>query len=160
MPPEPCHPFNPRQSVGALVILGPCRYVAMGRIIQKFKLGRDESKDPFEKHDTTAQSLMFIYLTGRGEYSYLFEAASVNEVIEEAGATIPMGYTQLWIIQWLKSVHPMSGDRKVRRARRLAAEAGARDRGTVLSGHRQRWTVLGMVGESRAGGERGAEDLE
>jgi len=89
----------------------------MGRIIQKFKLGRDESKDPFEIHDTTAQSLMFIYLTGRGEYSYLFEAASVNEVIEEAGATIPMGYTQLWIIQWLKSVHPMSGDRKVRRAR-------------------------------------------
>ena len=89
----------------------------MGRIIQSFRLGRDEGEDPFDKRDTTAQSLMFIYLTGRGEYSYLFEAASVSEVIEEAGATIPMGYTQLWIIRWLKSIHPMSGGRKERRAR-------------------------------------------
>ncbi len=89
----------------------------MGRIIQSFRLGRDEGKDPFDKRDAATQSLMFVYLTGRGEYSYLFEAALVNEVIGEAGASIPMGYTELWVIQWLKSVHPISGGPRVRSVR-------------------------------------------
>src|SRR5574341_1026602 len=89
----------------------------MGRIIQGFTLGSDQARDPFENHDTTAQALMFIYLSGRGEYSHLFPAVSVNDVIEAAGAAIPMGYTQLWIIQWLASVHPISGEDNVQRTR-------------------------------------------
>lgn len=98
----------------------------MFRPIKDFSLGLDGRKDPFEPNDDLADAVfLFIYMTGRGEYSYLFPDMSENDIVAEADRTIPMGYTQLLILEWIKSVRPRyqrNKGKKVRPSQRRAAE--------------------------------------
>jgi hypothetical protein len=48
-----------------------------------------------------------------------------DDIIAEAEHTIPMGYTQLWILEWVMSVRPRAGKlkrKKVKPSQRRAAE--------------------------------------
>ncbi len=94
----------------------------MFRRIQGFRLGLEQRRDPFDQHqDITGQNYLFLYLTGRGEYSYLFPNATENSVIDEAERSIPMGYTQIWILEWINSIRPNPG-KKIRPFQRRAAQ--------------------------------------
>lgn len=70
---------------------------------------------PVETDGLGPQPAMFVYLTGRGEHSHLFPRIPVSDVVDEAAKTIPMGYTQLWVIGWLTAVGPSSRGRRTHR---------------------------------------------
>lgn len=75
--------------------------------IQGFRLGLDARRSPFDEHrDISGRKHLFLYLTGRGELSDLFPVAPESDIIDEAERCIPMGYTQIWILQWVASVRP------------------------------------------------------
>jgi len=94
--------------------------------VRDFSLGLKWRKDPFAPNDDiSGQTFLFIYVTGRGEYSYLFPDMAEGDIITEANHTIPMGYTQIWILQWIMSVRPQSGKikrKKVKPFQRHAVE--------------------------------------
>lgn len=78
--------------------------------VEGFQPGLDGRRDPFDQHPDLARStLLFIYLTGRGQFSYLIEGMTEHEIIREAERTIPMGYTQIWVLQWASAVRPEYG---------------------------------------------------
>jgi hypothetical protein len=90
--------------------------------IQHFRLGLEQRRDPFDQNqDLAGQKHLFLYLTGRGEFSYLFPETMEKEIINEAEQTIPVGYTQLWILEWITAIRPESGE-KVKPSQRRAAQ--------------------------------------
>ncbi|MBI2428106.1 MAG: hypothetical protein HYV29_04805 [Ignavibacteriales bacterium] len=94
----------------------------MASYIEHFSFGRDERLNPFSVNgDITSGSHQFIYLTGRGQCSYLFPRRSVEEIVREAEKTIPAGYTQLWILEWITSVLP-SAERKIKSSQNRSKE--------------------------------------
>ena len=112
----------------------------MLRRVEGFPLGADARLDPFDAHpDLAGQGYMFIYLTGRGECSYLFPPIPRGNVVRVAEETVPMGYTQLWILQWEAALRP-ERRRAIRPAQRRAARAVAEtrpgERSFVLLGER------------------------
>jgi len=97
--------------------------------IQDFPFGVEERLDPFDRHPELAgRRYLFIHLTGRGEFSYLFSYRSENEIIDAAAGSIPMGYTQIDILEWCDSIGPNPGH-KPKSWQRRAAENLRRDRG-------------------------------
>jgi hypothetical protein len=113
---------------------------AVLRRVEGFPLGVDARLDPFDAHPELAgRGFMFIYLTGRGESSYLFPPVPFGEVVRLAEGAVPMGYTQLWVLQWEAAVRPGRG-RTIGPGRRRAAQAvagtRARERAFVLLGER------------------------
>lgn len=79
----------------------------MFRRIQGFRLGLEQASNPFDPHpELIGQHYLFLYLTGRGEYSYVFPPLAESDIIEAAAHSIPMGYTQIWILEWINAVRP------------------------------------------------------
>ena len=105
-------------------------------LVRDFSLGLEWRKDPFDPNDDiSSRAFLFIYLTGRGEYSYLFPEMAEDDIIIEADRTIPTGYTQIWILEWIRAVRPQSGKikrEKVKPFQRRAVEnlrqSGAQER--------------------------------
>jgi hypothetical protein len=94
----------------------------MFHYIQGFRPGLESRMDPFEQHpDSAGRRYRFIYLTGRGTYSYLFPSMPENDIVAEAEAAIPMGYTQIWILEWIAAIRPESG-KKIQPSQRRAAQ--------------------------------------
>lgn len=94
-----------------------CERADMFYRVQDFSLGLEWRKDPFDPNDDiSGRTFLFIYVTGRGEYSYLFPDMADNDIIVEANHTIPMGYTQIWILEWVMSVRPQAGKIKRKKA--------------------------------------------
>lgn len=94
----------------------------MFRRIQGFRLGLEAQRSPFDQeHDIVGQHYLFIYLTGRGEYSYLFPHTTESNVIDEAARSIPMGSTQIWILTWMTALRPEPG-KKITPSQRRAAQ--------------------------------------
>lgn len=111
--------------------------------VQGFRLGLDARRNPFDAHwDIAGRGHLFIYLTGRGELSYLFPDAPESDIIGEVERCIPMGYTQIWILRWMVSVRPEPGKKTKpfdRRAAQDLAQAGIREgRSYVLIGENSR----------------------
>jgi hypothetical protein len=105
----------------------------MFRRIPGFRFGLDNRRSPFDQHaDIVAQHYLFIYLTGRGEYSYLFPHTTESDIIDAAEQSIPMGYTQIWILEWINAIRPESV-KKTKPFQRRAAQNLRRDR--VQEGH-------------------------
>ena len=79
----------------------------MFRRIQGFRFGLEQARNPFDPHpELSGQHDLFLYLTGRGEYSYVFPPMAESDIIEAAAQSIPMGYTQIWILEWINAVRP------------------------------------------------------
>jgi hypothetical protein len=79
----------------------------MFRRMQGLRLGLEHRRSPFIRHpDIVGEHHLFIYLTGRGEYSYLFPQTTESDIIDTAAQSIPVGYTQLWILEWINAVQP------------------------------------------------------
>jgi hypothetical protein len=82
----------------------------MFRPIPGLRLGQEDRRNPFDPHpDLVGQHYLFLYLTGRGEYSYLFPPMPGNDILDAAAQAIPMGYTQLWILEWVSAIRPELG---------------------------------------------------
>jgi len=89
--------------------------------LEKFRLGQDRRCDPFEPHEDLAGQLqLFVYVTSRGGFSYLFPDCNDNEVIDAAESSIPVGYTQIWILEWITALRPKPA-REVKASERRAA---------------------------------------
>jgi len=100
----------------------------MFRRIQGLRLGLEQRRNPFEQHpDIVGQHYLFLYLTGRGEYSYVFPQTTESHIIEAAAQSIPMGYTQLWILEWVRAIRPELGQ-KIKPSQRRAAQHLRQDR--------------------------------
>ena len=94
----------------------------MFRCIQGLQLGLEQGRNPFEPHpDLVGQHYLFLYLTGRGEYSYLFPQMSEDHIINAAAQAIPLGYTQVWILAWVRAMRPEPGQ-KIRPSQRRAVQ--------------------------------------
>jgi hypothetical protein len=93
----------------------------MLRRIESFGLGRDRRLDPFdERTGGPRERLWFAYLAGRGECSFLFTPASVDEVVE-AARSVPIGRTDLWVLERVAVTRPRRRTR-ARPADRRAAQ--------------------------------------
>lgn len=100
----------------------------MSCLIPDFPLGRAQKMSPFDAHeDIATQTCLFLYLTGRGQYSYLFADTPGLLAVNEAERTIPMGYTQLWVLSWTTSIQPMYR-KKSKPSQRRAVQTVARNR--------------------------------
>jgi hypothetical protein len=94
----------------------------MFRRIQGLQLGLEQCRNPFEPHpDLAGQHYLFLYLTGRGEYSYLFPQMTEGHIINAAAQAIPLGYTQIWILEWVRAMRPKPGQ-KIRPSQRRAVQ--------------------------------------
>jgi hypothetical protein len=99
----------------------------MFRRIQGFRLGLEHCRNPFDPHpDIVGQHYLFLYLTGRGEYSYVFPPTTERDILDAAAHSIPMGYTQIWILEWVNAVRPEPGKR-LKPSQRRAAHTLRRD---------------------------------
>jgi hypothetical protein len=86
----------------------------MFRPIQGLRLGLEDRRNPFDPHpDLVGQHYLFLYLTGRGEYSYIFPPTTQNDILDAAAQAIPMGYTQLWILEWINAMRPEPGKQRM-----------------------------------------------
>ncbi len=93
----------------------------MYRRIQGLQLGLEERRSPFEPNpDIDGRRYLFLYLTGRGEYSYLFPPTTESHIMDAAAQSIPMGYTQIWILEWIRAVRPELGQKTTPSQRRAA----------------------------------------
>ncbi len=82
----------------------------MFRAIPGFRLGLEHRRNPFDQHpDIVGQHYLFVYVTGRGEYSYVFPPTTENDIIDAAEHAIPMGYTQRWILEWVNAMRWRTG---------------------------------------------------
>ena len=91
-------------------------------LIPNFTLGMEQRLNPFNHgFDPENKTFMFIHLTGRGGFSYLFPEISEQAIVAEAERTIPMGYTQIWVLEWIKAVQPDFA-KKTRPAQRRSVE--------------------------------------
>jgi hypothetical protein len=93
----------------------------MFRRIPGLQLGLEHCRSPFDPHpDLVGQHYLFIYLTGRGEYIYLFPLMPEHDILDAAAQAIPMGYTQIWILEWVNAVRLELG-KKLKPSQRRAA---------------------------------------
>lgn len=101
----------------------------MFRLIPDFSFGLVERRNPFDRRDGSEETLLFLYVTGRGEFSYLFEVMSEHVILSEAEKSIPRGYTQLWLLERILAVQPSSKTERqgIRSSHRRAVEALRRD---------------------------------
>ena len=101
--------------------------------VQGFRFGLEARLNPFDVHeDLAGRKHLFLYVTGRGELSYLFPDAPESDIIGEAERCIPMGYTQIWILEWVVSVRPEPGKKTKSHQRRAAQELA---QGGIREGH-------------------------
>ncbi len=61
---------------------------------------------PGEVTGVCVERYRFIYLTGSGQFSRLLLPGSVEEILREAEAKVPMGYNQLWLFEKKSCVAP------------------------------------------------------
>jgi hypothetical protein len=126
------------------------RKPAMFRPIQGFRLGLDHCRNPFDQHaDIVGQHHLFIYLTGRGAYSYIFPPTAESDILDAAAHCIPMGYTQIWVLEWINAVRPTLG-KPPRPSQRRAAQQLRLDR--MQEGHT--YVLIGENAQCFGGTER------
>lgn len=110
--------------------------------IPGFPLGLEEKRDPFAVAAApVGAGLCFVYLTGRRTSSWLFPACPPEQILDEADQAIPMGYTQLWILEWRGAV-ASSLHKKAKPAAQRAVEALHQE--AVQAG--ASWPLLGENG--------------
>ena len=56
-------------------------------------------QNPGEVTGICAEGFRFIYMTGSGKFTRLLQPGSLDSLIGEADAKIPMGYNQLWVFE-------------------------------------------------------------
>lgn len=103
--------------------------------IPEFTYGQEARRDPFAPG---AGEGVFLHLTGRGQTSYLI-AAEQEPGLNAALDAIPMGYTQIWVIEWAGAAGPAEGTlpAPVRRAAgRLCQDRPRQGESWVLIGER------------------------
>ena len=119
--------------------------------VQGFRFGLEARLNPFDVHeDLAGRKHLFLYVTGRGELSYLFPDAPESDIIGEAERCIPMGYTQIWILEWVVSVRPEPGKKNEvpSAARRAGTGAGRNPRGAFVRAHRRAFALLRPHGKA------------
>jgi hypothetical protein len=122
----------------------------MFRRIQGFRLGLDHCRNPFEPHpEIVGQHYLFLYLTGRGEYSYLFPPTAEHVILDAASQSIPMGYTQLWILERITAMRPALG-KNMKPSQRRAVHTLRQDR--VQEGHS--YVLIGEHGQYFGGTDK------
>src|SRR5687767_5887952 len=99
----------------------------MFRRIPGFPLGLKHCRNPFDPHpDIMGQHYLFLYLTGRGEYSSVFPPTPEHDILDAAAHAIPMGSTQLWILEWITAMQPERG-KKLKSVQRRAVQTLRQD---------------------------------
>lgn len=113
----------------------------MPEFIENFRFCQEANRDPFDENDDIkAENYQFLYLTGRGQCSRLFPETKGDIMVAEAERCIPMGYTQIWVIQWARSINP--GATKIKSSQRRAAQNLRKDR----IQEQRSWVLLGEDG--------------
>jgi hypothetical protein len=101
-----------------------------------FPLGDDARRDPFDAPRLDGMPEWFVYVSGRGQGSWLFPAMDITHIEAAAAATVPMGYTDLWVLERLAVVPPprrvAPGDRRAAGKSRLAGSARRPDARVLL----------------------------
>jgi hypothetical protein len=112
----------------------------MFRRIPGFPRGLEQGRNPFDPHPAiVGQHYLFLYLTGRGEYSYVFPPMTEHDILNAAAQSIPMGSTQLWILEWVNAIQPELG-KKMKPFQRRAAH-------TLLQDQMQEGRSYVLIGE-------------
>ncbi len=116
----------------------------MFRRIQGLILGLDERRNPFDpQSDIANHGYLFLYVTGRGEYSYLFAPMEEEEILRAADEAVPMGYAQLMVLEWVQAFHPAPGvgikPSERRAGQDLSLKAAREGRSYALIGENGEW---------------------
>jgi hypothetical protein len=122
----------------------------MFRHMQGLQLGLDHRRSPFDLHpEMVGQHYVLLYLTGRGEYSSLFPPMLEHDTLDAAAHAIPMGSTQLWILEWINAMRPEPG-KKLKPFQRRAVHTLRQER--VQEGHS--YVLIGENGQGFGGTEK------
>jgi hypothetical protein len=122
----------------------------MFRRIPGFPLGLAPPRNPFDPPpDLVGQHYLFLYLTGRGEYSYVFPPTPEHDILDAAAHAIPMGSTQIWILEWVNAVRPELG-KKLKPSQRRTVHTLRQDQ--MQEGHS--YVLIGENGQCFGGTEK------